>query len=296
MQHTECALNKLTNQYGSCLDAKHVQAIANHTKGNTISEIKAETQCSTDECILARVNLPVDTADKIKREALKTKAESLDGNYWINNTEIDTCLSQMRKHNPGFAHTFIHMSDMKTFPPSNVQSYDYTVKQLTDINLANCLKGAINRQPPCAELSTEGNVPLKSIGIVFNTDTSSGPGQHWFTVYISTDTKDPATNRPLILIEVFNSSGSDINSKPFQKFWAEQVLQIASVTGCKCEYRLVSTVPHQRDDTGNCGSYSLFYIYSRLKGVRPEEFNVAGGRLSDENMQKFRSVLFKTHK
>jgi hypothetical protein len=296
MQHTECALNKSTNQYGSCLDAKHIQTIASHAKGNTISEIKEETRCSTDECILTRVNLPVATADRIKREALKTEAESLDGNYWINNTEIDNCMSQMRRQYPGFTHTFIHMSDMKTFPPSNLQSYDYPVKQLTDINLANCLKGAIDRHPPCAELSTEGNVPLKSIGIVFNTDTSSGSGQHWFAVYISTNNTDPATNRPLILIEVFNSSGSDINSKPFQKFWAEQALQIAQVTACKCEYRLVSTVPHQRDDTGNCGSYSLFYIYSRLKGIRSEEFNVAGGRLSDENMQKFRSVLFKMRK
>lgn len=295
MQHTQCALNKNPNQYGSCLDTSHVQAIAAYTKGNSISEIKAETQCTTDACILSKVNLPVPIKGKIEREALKTKAESLDGNYWINNTEIDTCISQMRKQYPGFAHTFIHMSDMKSFPPSNLKTFDYTVKQLTDINLPNCLRRSINREPPCAELSTEGNVPLKSVGIVFNTDSSAGSGQHWFAVYISTDMKDPnCPTKPLILIEVFNSSGLDINSQAFQSFWAKQVIDIATETKCTCEYRLVSTVPHQRDDTGNCGSYSLFYIYSRLRGVRPEEFNVAGGRLSDENMQKFRSVLFKT--
>lgn len=292
MQYTECALNKSANQYGSCLDTNHIQAIAKHTKGNNIAEIKAETQCTTDECILSRVDLPVVVKDRIHREALKTKAESLDGNYWINNTEIDTCLSQMRKQYPGFAHTFIHMSDMKSFPPNNLQSFEYKVHPLTEINLSACLKGAINKTPPCAELSTEGNVPLTSVGIVFNTDKSTGSGQHWFAVYISTDHKD-STGRPLILIEVFNSSGLDIDSKVFQKFWAEQAIQIAQETGCKCEYRLVSTIPHQRDDTGNCGSYSLFYIYSRLKKARPEEFNVQGKKLHDENMQKFRSVLFK---
>jgi hypothetical protein len=295
MQHTQCALNKNPNQHGSCLDASHVQAIAAYTKGNSISEIKTETQCTTDACILSKVNLPVPIKGKIEREALKTKAESLDGNYWINNTEIDTCMSQMRKQYPGFAHTFIHMSDMKTFPPSNLKSFDYTVKQLTDINLPVCFRRSINKEPPCAELSTEGNVPLKSVGIVFNTDSSAGSGQHWFAVYISTDMKDPNyPTKPLILIEVFNSSGLDINSQAFQSFWAKQAIDIATETKCTCEYQLVSTVPHQRDDTGNCGSYSLFYIYSRLRGVRPEEFNVAGGRLSDENMQKFRSVLFKT--
>lgn len=294
MQSSECALNKSPNQYGSCLDAQQVQEIAKYAKGNTLPEIQAETKCTTDVCLLTQVDLPVALEGKIRREALKTNAASLDGNYWINNTEIDTCMSQMRKQYPGFAHTFIHMSDMKTFPPSNLHSFDYTVKQLTDINLGQCLKGAINKQPPCAELSTERNVPLKSIGVVFNTDTSRGSGQHWFAVYISTDTKDPrGSGKPLILVEVFNSSGLDIDSKTFQQFWANKVIEIASTTGCPCEYRLVSTVPHQRDDTGNCGSYSLFYIYSRLNGVRPEEFNVAGGRLKDENMQRFRSVLFK---
>lgn len=294
MQRTECALNKSANQDGSCLDASHVQMISTYTKGNNLSEIKAETQCTDDECILTKVNMPVAVEERIKREALKTKADSLDGNYWMNNTEIDTCMSQMRKQYPGFAHTFIHMSDMKSFSPSNINSFDYMVKPLKEINLAECLKCAINKQPSCPELSTEGNVPLKSIGSIFNTDRSTGSGQHWFAVYISTDTKDPQNpSQPLILIEVFNSSGMDINSKDFQKFWEEQRLQIAQKTGCRCEYRLVSTIPHQRDDTGNCGSYSLFYIYSRLNRARPEEFNVPGKKLLDETMQKFRSVMFQ---
>jgi hypothetical protein len=305
MQHTECALNKSANQDGSCLDASHVQMISTYTKGNNLSEIKAETQCTDDECILSKVNMPVAVEERIKREALKTKADSLDGNYWMNNTEIDTCMSQMRKQYPGFAHTFIHMSDMKSFPPSNVHSFDYTVKPLTEINLAECIykgvckqpphiKGSSDKQPIHSGLSTEGNVPLKSIGSIFNTDRSTGSGQHWFAVYISTDTKDPQNpSQPLILIEVFNSSGMDIDSKDFQKFWEEQRLQIAQKTGCRCEYRLVSTIPHQRDDTGNCGSYSLFYIYSRLNRARPEEFNVPGKKLLDETMQKFRSVMFQ---
>ncbi len=293
MQATECALNRAPNAQGSCLDSAHIQTIAQHAKGNSIAEIRKETQCTSDECILTKIELPVEVRDRITREALKTKAGSLHGNYWINNTEIDTCLSQMRKQYPGFAHTFIHMSDMKTFPPSNLHSYNYQVHPLTDINLPECLKGALTKQPPCPQLSTVDNSPLKSIGIVFNTDRSTGSGQHWFAVYISIDAKDPLSpNKAMITIEVFNSSGLDIDSKPFQKYWAEQCIEIARFTGHTCKYKLVSTVAHQRDDTGNCGSYSLFYIYSRLKGAHPEEFNRPNKKITDETMQKFRSVLF----
>lgn len=295
MNSSKCALNKSPNQDGSCLDNKHIAILTKHTKANNIKELKSELQCNDDECILEKINIPTTVEEKIKREAFKAVAESLDGNYWMNNTEIDTCLSQMRKDFQGFAHTFIHMSDVKTFPPSNLASFDYKVHALTEINLGECLKKAINNQPPCATLSTYNNVPLTSIGIVFNTDSSAGSGQHWFAVYISLDHKDPTNpNKPLILIEVFNSAGTDIRSKQFQQFWQDQRIAIAQTTGCKCEYRLVSTIQHQNDNTGNCGSYSLFYIYSRLKRAKPEEFNIPGKKITDANMQKFRAVCFRT--
>lgn len=294
MISSQCALSKAANQHGSCLDANHVHTIAGYAKGNTIQELKNETQCSDDACLLAKIAMPIEVKARIKREALKAEADSLDGNYWMNNTEIDTCLSQMRKQYPGFAHTFIHMSDMKSFHPSNLSSFDYKVFPLPKVNLAQSLKAALDKRPPLETLTTERNVPLTSIGIVFNTDTSAGSGQHWFAVYISTDHRSPVDpSKPLILIEVFNSSGLDIDSGPFQEFWAQQRVKIAQETGCPCEYRLVSSIAHQRDDTGNCGSYSLFYIYSRLQGANPSEFNVPGKKITDETMQRFRAVLFK---
>lgn len=294
MNSSKCALNKNPND-GSCLDNKHVAILTQHTTANTLKELKTELKCNDDECILEKINIPTVVEERIKREAFKAVAESLDGNYWMNNTEIDNVLSQMRKDFPGFAHTFIHMSDIKTFPPSNLNSFEYKPPALTEINLGECLKGAINKQPPCKTLSTHDNVPLKSIGIVFNTDTSSGSGQHWFAVYISIDHKDPTNpGKPLILIEVFNSAGTDINSKTFQEFWQNQTIQISQITKCKCEYKLVSTIQHQNDNTGNCGSYSLFYIYSRLKGAKPVEFNIPGKKITDATMKKFREVCFRT--
>ncbi len=294
MNITECALNATPNEHGSCLDQGQINIISKYVKGNTIREIKIETQCDNDECIIDKIDIPVNIANQIKREALKTPAVSLKGTYWINNTEIDTCMSQLRKLYPGFAHTFIHMSDMKTFPPSNIESFDYPVYQVDQINFGQCFKLAIEGKPSCPQLPTINNVPLKSVGIVFNTDSSSGSGQHWFAVYIALVPRDPQNmSKPFIRIEVFNSAGNDIQSNSFQKFWEQTRANIALETGCRCEYVLVSTVKHQRDDTGNCGSYSLFYIYSRLKGCQPSEFDKPDKIVNDKAMELFRKVLFK---
>lgn len=296
MELTECALNVTPNSNGSCFDHAQVAILSNYTKGSTINEIKKETNCATDECILSVIDIPAHVSEQLKRESLKTPAVSLAGSYWINNTEIDTCMSQLRKQYPGFAHTFIHMSDMKTFPPNNIQSFDYPVFQVDQIDFGQCFKQALEGSSSCKSLSTYNNVPLRSVGIVFNTDSSSGSGQHWFAVYISRDAIDPQnTSKPLIRIEVFNSAGSEIRSNTFQRFWRQKQIEITKSTGCRCEYGLVSTVKHQKDDTGNCGSYSLFYIYSRLNGCAPSEFNVPRAIVGDKSMELFRSVLFKTN-
>ncbi len=287
-----CALNK-SSINNTCLDNDHINIISNYTNNNSIDEIKKETNCSTDECILESINIPINIKEKIHREAFKPTADSLDGNYWLNNTEIDNCMSQFRKQYPGFTHTFIHMSDMKSFPPSNLKSFDYLVLPLTDINLPECIKNGLDKKPSTKELSTYNNVPLTSIGIVFNTDISTRSGQHWFSIFISLDNKDIQGNN-VIIIELFNSSGTHIKNNIFLSYWENQRVQIAEITKCNCIFKLVSTIEHQRHDTGNCGSYSLFYIYSRLNNVSSEEFNKY--KVSDKNMEKFRGVLFQIKK
>lgn len=287
-----CALGR-ENGSNTCFDKNHIETISKYTTAETISDIKKETRCADDICIIQSIDIPVAEKMKIEREAFKTKAESLDGNYWINNTEIDSCMSQLRRQFPGFAHTFIHMSDLKSFLPSDVHTYDYKVYPLTEIDLPECINAALHKSP-CGKLSTFNDSPLKSIGIVFNTDTSKGSGQHWFAVYISMDQPDENDSKKnKIVIEVFNSAGVDITQGSFQEYWTKQRLAIAKVTNHTCEYKLVSNIPHQRDDTGNCGAYSLYYIYRRLKGDSPRIFNNAQHKITDDAMQKFRSVLFR---
>ena len=298
----DCALNTTPSQENSCFQNDQIQLISQYTDANTISEIKKETKCNgpdSDICILEKINIPTQIKSKLVREAFKAPTSSFDKDYWLNNTEIDTVMSQLRLLYPGFAHGFIHMIDIKSFTPSNIDSFDYKVYDVNETDFPSEFKCSLIKQNiipsdgNVSKLSTYKNIPLHSYGIVCNTDSSSGSGQHWFAIFISTDKKNPEnTKKPVISIELFNSSGGGCKNKEFENYWRLQAMNIARATGLRCTFDIVTNITHQ-GDTGNCGAYSLFYIYSRLNGVHPSEFNNSQKKITDYAMQKFRKVCFR---
>jgi hypothetical protein len=302
---SSCALNQSPNSDGSCLSDGHVAIISKYD--TNLSKIKNE--CDNDKCILEKIDIPIEVKSKIEREALKAPTKSLDHEYWLNNTEIDTVMSQLRRLYKGFTHGFIHMSDLVSFPPANINSFDYPVYDVHEIDFGKELKYALVKSGRLSggevdstftpKLQTFDGEPMSSFGIVCNTDTSKGSGQHWFALFISSDQVDPSnTSKPWIRIELFNSAGGGSGSSVFDNFWETQALNIMKETGVKCTFDIVSTLQHQGveakyKNSGNCGSYSLFYIYSRLNGAKPSEFDNPKKIISDYSMQKFRSVCFE---
>ncbi len=300
---TECALNRKENN-GTCFDEKHITIITNslnnsdETKCEThkckLDIIKKNTKCETDICILNTINIDDLIRKKIEIEALKPFTESYDGKYWLNNTELDSCMAQLRNMFPGFGYSFIHMVDLVMFPPSNKDVLDYNVYSVKDIDFGNEFNKTYKSiaRTNDDKISTKDNVCLKSYGVIFNTDTSKGNGQHWYAIYISTELCN-ISNEDCIVIELFNSNGNDINNKEFNKFWFKTAIDIFNKTKIKCIFKNISNVQHQRDDTGNCGVYSLFYIYSRLNGKKAIEFNKRDNIISDKSMEQFRKFLFR---
>lgn len=298
---SECALGVKANANGSCLTKDHEALITKYEGVATLSEVKKKTNCNDDACIIEKINLPTEQKEKIKREAFKASVESNDHNYWLNNTQIDTIMSQLRMMFPGFAHGFIHMIDLEAFTPTNLHSFDYTVLPASQTNFPKEIKaglvkrGIIDGVAGETKLSTYKNTPLKSFGIVCNTDSSKGSGAHWFALFISTDLNDPDnTAKKMVTIELFNSAGGGVSNANFNNFWHKQAIEISKETGLRCVYKdKITSIQHQSDDTGNCGAYSLFYIYCRLKGIDPSEFNNPRKPIKDYAMQKFRGELFK---
>ena len=296
---TDCALTvKATNS--SCFAPDQLTLITKYTDSNALAECKDD-----DKCMLEKSKLADEVKEKIKREAFKAPVESFDHNYWLNNTQIDTVMSQLRLKHPGFAHGFIHMIDLKSFSPTNVKSFDYPVHPVTEIDFSKEIAKALHEKGIIKDfskvnetkLSTYDDTPLHSFGVICNTDSSKGSGQHWFTIFISTDQKDPDdTSKPWIRIECFNSGGGSSDNEEFNAFWEKTASEISKETGLKCTYDTITYLAHQSSDTGNCGSYSLFYIYSRLNGVHPDEFNNPKKPIKDYAMQKFRKVCFRIDK
>lgn len=253
----------------------------------TIEAFKKKSGCETDECVLERAVKDNDTRYAISATVFKVPTTSFDHNYWMNNTEIDSVMFQLRCHFPGFAHSFIHMIDLKSFPPSNKKLFDYPVLSIPEIDFAKEFKQQ-------KQLSTYKDAPLHSFGVVCNTDSSKGSGQHWFSVFISTDNRDPDDpSKKWIRIELFNSAGGKPRNAEFNKFWEKTALEIARETGCKCTYDEITNIQHQSSDTGNCGSYSLFYIYARLNKANASDFNRPHKIVSDKKMKEFREVCFR---
>lgn len=297
MIKSRCALGKPEDQNGLCITEIHDELILNYTDEASLQSIKAI--CNDEECVLEKAKVPEKVAESIKRESLKPEVDSVDHNYWLNNTEIDSVMSQLRINYPGFTHGFIHMSDLVSFSPANKSTFLYKVLDVESIDFGTefklALEGKLGQLDTAVDPNTGLKAPLKSFGIVCNTDSSKGSGQHWFAVYISTDYRDPEnTSKPWIRIELFNSGGGGSGNKYFDEFWLKKSMEIARATNCKCTFDIITDIKHQSDKTGNCGSYSLFYIYSRLNGTKAEEFDNPEYIISDNAMRKFREVCFTT--
>lgn len=259
------------------------------TLSEQVSCKEGDTLQEKELCILKELK---DDGNKELSEAVtkqlikyfKPKAKRLDGNYWLNNTEIDTVQYQLQSQFPGYYYSYIHMIDLKMFNPNTINYIvnGHKVYAIDEINFVDELNKKNNK------LNYNGD--LKYYGIVCNTDISSGNGIHWFSIFIDFTVKP-------ITIEYFNSSGYSLikgshqnERNNFLKFFLNLADELTK-NGFPAKFIQVTDLEHQREDTANCGSYSLFYIYSRLNGVKYEHFSK--NKIYDENMESFRKDLWR---
>lgn len=179
------------------------------------------------------------------------------GNSWLSNKHIDDTLKNLTKEFPKMYHMEFQMIDFqhKTHPT-----------ELGKINIPN---DVINKG-------------FDTLAVVINTDTRRGSGEHWFCVFMDFR-KKPYT------IEYFNSSGR-LPYVPIQYLFAKIAKQFRK-NNINYKEIINSGTVHQKDTDSECGVYSLFYIYNRLKGVPPENINTT--RITDGKMLAFRKHLFK---
>jgi hypothetical protein len=120
------------------------------------------------------------------------------------------------------------------------------------------------------------------IGIVFNTDVSTGPGEHWMAIYcdISSEIEQPR-------ITYFDSY-SKKPEKEIQRLmlrWSNE--WNATKIHDKEMETTYNTTRHQFKDS-ECGMYSLYFHYCCLNEIPMDK------SIPDFVMNSFRNVLFRT--
>lgn len=123
---------------------------------------------------------------------------------------------------------------------------------------------------------------IRKIGIVFNTDPSSKPGQHWISMFIDLNTAE---------IGFFDSFGKCPPPAPVQELISYISSQNPIPESKKSNWQIqCNSIRHQRANT-ECGVYSIYFIAERLKGRSFQE--ISRSIVSDEEMVQHRQMYFR---
>jgi len=220
------------------------------------------TNCDTEVCVLQQPDVVKAVGSNSIMETITKHFKPTgprDNNNWFSNVDIDSVLEQIQKKykSKHFLHITFQMID-----------FENTKSEFATLNW-------------CKECEEN---KYRTFGSVFNTDTSNGRGKHWFAMFGSfLDTDD------IFTIEYFNSSGE---LPPDQiSAWVGRVKHEWQPNFKKPIKEIVVTRIVNQQDDWNCGSYSLYYIISRLDGTPYQHFK--NNAIGDDNMQEFRKFLFR---
>lgn len=267
----ECAFHIDSDKNETCMEdgvinklrefAKNVKQIEVTDKKDTIIKLKKILNCDSESCILTKGEIKdfIGHDETSKQLATRYKPEGpFDSFAWFSNINIDNVLKQISKKykDKKFLHIEFQMRDFEK------------------------VGGTLSRIDLAEEYKNNG---VRCFGVVFNTDYSSGNGQHWFSIFGNFHT-EPFT------IEYFNSAGDE--PLPEIASWMKKTKHHLEKTLGKKVNDIVVTKIINQSDNHSCGSYSLYYIISRLEDVPYEYFTK--NKIGDSLMHKFRkNYLFR---
>jgi hypothetical protein len=218
--------------------------------------------CNNEACWLKQKtafgNLESDLADSFAPESPDEWKKN--PNEWLSSTDIMKVMKQYEKAYKCFdfiGPTPINFNTRKLYG-------ECVWEELCNFNLEKIIKKGINK-----------------IGIIFNTDPDTKPGQHWISMFVNIkkskifffdSTGDPPPKEVKELIKKIVEQGNSL-AKPIH-------FKIDSNEG----------VEHQYGNT-ECGIYSIFFVVHMLEDKTTEHY-LKTHILKDEYMQKFRHIYF----
>lgn len=248
-------------------------------------EIKKISHCKDELCWLdefdrIKTRFPDNEMKKIQFffKPMMPKSWLINKNEWLTTTDINNVLYQYQNKYDDF----IFMG---------ARPIDFDLEKdgicLTGGNICNIdIKKLINQSKT-------------KIGMVFNTDPSTGEGQHWFSVYVDL-TGMNRKGHPSIY---YFDSAKKINEKNMKKKIPKEIQNLVidlqnqnrelnkskvNKSNKKLEF-IWNDKKHQFKNT-ECGVYCLHFLTEMLKGKSFRKY--VNATLNDKKMERFRKEFF----
>jgi hypothetical protein len=122
------------------------------------------------------------------------------------------------------------------------------------------------------------------VGIVFNTDVSTGPGQHWIAMFVDLD---PKFEYPRI---TYFDSYSHAPEKEIQRLMFRWKEQLDAMKLHRKPTQLSYNATRHQYENSECGMYCLYFHLSCILGLPMDK------RIPDPVMRSFRGLLFTIRK
>jgi Ulp1 protease family, C-terminal catalytic domain len=269
---TECSLANARGEI--CIRDKALEEISKvHGIGLTdpaqiLVEAKKKTGCVTQKCVLEKTlqvsrNSAPETA---KSFHVDVKRHGPTDSHFLSNSHVDNILQQWQALVEGFFAYNFNMLNYAKYSWRN-NAVNNNPDTLATVNLTDLV----------------GSKGFTTAGCIINSDVYQGPGKHWMSLVV--DARGPKR----WTVEFFNSSGNSpapewVNWLVKSRGQLEEIskgipVEIVNVIGLRQQY-----------SKSECGVYSLFYIWGRLRGVPPEVFLKT--HIPDRYMFEFRQHLY----
>lgn len=201
-------------------------------------------QCWVDQDYINRLSAA--SQERLKNGIVRPEGPA-DSLKWLNTININDVMAQYETKYKDFKYLGTHPVDFANFKELEINNLDFE------------------------RLKQQGKTKL---GVVFNSDESTGSGKHWTAAFIDIEKGN---------VYYFDSvgAGPEQRVRSFLRQCDRKCKQKGEVTFNK--------VKHQRQNT-ECGVYSINFILRMLKGETFEE--ITTNVTSDAKMSRCRKVYF----
>lgn len=214
-----------------------------HVWGEITQRLKEACKAATPECIVRNL---------IHKPAAPMSWKVND-EEWLSSDDIETCQKEYTKLLPDYFFVGCVPIDFDT----HSETGKCLVSALCSIDLRDLHKKGFRR-----------------VGIVFNTDVSTGPGEHWIAAFC--DFRDELDHPQMTYFDSYAQKPEKEVQRLMQR-WASQV------PGMELRY---NDVRHQYKNA-QCGMYCLYFLHCSLFDIPMNE------KIPDDVMAMMRPMFFR---